>query len=137
VNLESELNGTRNTIEQSFRELARANEKLVEESEITKTKLANIIDNIEGVIFETDLDGNFTFLNKAWTDYSGYPKKKAIGKSFKNFIKSNAIERDGENDIQWLKEKRNIRFIFKHEKKDNLRWFEVKAKLVTDLEGNA
>src|SRR5690606_12845130 len=79
----------------------------------------------------------FTFLNKAWTDYSGYPKKKAIGKSFKNFIKSNAIERDGENDIQWLKEKRNIRFIFKHEKKDNLRWFEVKAKLVTDLEGNA
>ena len=137
VNLESELNGTRNTIEQSFRELARANEKLVEESEITKTKLENIIDNIEGVIFETDLDGNFTFLNKAWTDYSGYPKKKAIGKSFKNFIKSNAIERDGENDIQWLKEKRNIRFIFKHEKKDNLRWFEVKAKLVTDLEGNA
>lgn len=137
VTLESKLNDTKNTVEQSYRELARANEKLVEESEITKTKLENIIDNIEDVIFETDLDGNFTFLNKAWTDYSGYPKKKAIGKSFKNFIKSNAIERNGESDTQWLKEKRHIRFIFKHEKKDNLRWFEVKAKLVTDLEGNA
>src|SRR5690606_8348942 len=81
VNFESELNSTKNAIEQSYRELTLANEKLVEESESTKTKLENIIDNIEGVIFETDLDGNFTFLNKAWTDYSGYPKKKAIGKS--------------------------------------------------------
>lgn len=136
-NFENELNSTKNEIEQSYRELARANKKWVEESESTKTKLENIIDNIEGVIFETDLNGNFTFLNKAWTDYSGYPKKKAIGKSFKDFIKSNAIERDGEKNTQWLKEKRHIRFIFKHEKKNNLRWFEVKAKLVTDLVGNA
>src|SRR5690606_34679094 len=69
------INTTKNKIEIGYEKLAFANMKLILEGESTKTKLENIIDNIEGVIFETDLDGNFTFLNNVWTDYSGFPKK--------------------------------------------------------------
>ena len=137
VNFECELNSTKTTIEQKYRALARTNEKLVEESESTKTKLENIIDNIEGVIFETDLDGNFTFLNNVWTDYSGFPKKNSIGKSFKDFLKTNAIEVNGDINRKLLLEKRHIRFVFQKKKKKKMRWFEVKAKLVADQNGNA
>ncbi|MFB9057294.1 ATP-binding protein [Mariniflexile ostreae] len=134
---DNEINYLKNDLENSFKKLAIVSGELKDESVRTKTKLENIIDNIEGVIFETDLDGNFTFLNKAWTDYSGYPKKKAIGKSFKNFIKSNAIEDNGETNEKWLIEKRHLRFVFKHEKRNKLRWFEVKARLTMDSVGNA
>ncbi len=129
---DKKIDTTKYEIEKRYEKLAFANTKLIEEGESTKTKLENIIDNIEGVIFETDLDGNFTFLNNVWTDYSGFPKKNSIGKSFKDFLKTNAIEIKGRTNEKWLKEKRHIRFVFKHEKKNKLRWFEVKAKLVSD-----
>lgn len=137
MEFENELISNKSAREEQYKELAKANEKLMDESEATKTKLENIIDNIEGVIFETDLDGNFTFLNNVWTDYSGFPKKNSIGKSFKDFLKTNAIEVNGESQRGRIKEKRHISFIFQHKKKKKVKWFEVKAKLVIDQNGNA
>jgi PAS domain-containing protein len=61
-----------NILEESSKELFVANQKLRNERDVSKTKLENLIDNVKGVIFETDLNGNFTFLNTAWEEYSGF-----------------------------------------------------------------
>ena len=52
-----------NVLEESSKELFQANQKLIHERDKTKTKLENVVDHIGGVIFETDLKGDFTFFN--------------------------------------------------------------------------
>ena len=51
-----------NILEKSSKELFVANQKLISERDNTKKQLENIVSNVGGVIFETDLEGNFTFL---------------------------------------------------------------------------
>ena len=137
IKFDNEINTFEHNLEDSFKELSIANKKLKQERDVTKSKLETIIDNVEGIIFETDLEGNFVFLNNAWTNYSGFSIKSSIGKSFKDFLRKNSIELNGVGAKLWNKEKMQIKFVFKHEKENDFIWFEVKAKLVTDDKGDA
>ncbi len=124
-----------NILEESSKELFIANKKLKKERDKTKIQLENIVGNVGGVIFETDLEGNFTFLNNAWTEYSGIPLEKSIGKSFKDFLIGENIEGNKNFTKLFYNQKKDIKFIFKHEKNDQLMWFEVKSKRINDDEG--
>lgn len=119
-------------LEESSKELFIANKKLIEERDKTRTKLENLVDNIGGVIFETDLDGNFTFLNHAWEKYSGFSIKNSIGKSYRHFLLGENIEGNKKFNELFSRQKKYIKFIFKHKKDKRLMWFEVKSKLVKD-----
>lgn len=119
-----------NILEQSSKELFAANQKLIHERDHTNSKLENLVDNIGGIIFETDLEGNFTFLNNAWEEYSGFSLKESIGKSYRHFLKNDSI------DVKKLfsNKKENVKFIFKHLTQNKTLWFEVKYKLVRGLD---
>ncbi len=41
---------------------------------------------IEGVIFKTDMSGNFKYLNKAWEDLSGMPISDALNKNYRDLL---------------------------------------------------
>lgn len=121
-----------NILEQSSKELFAANQKLIAERDDTNSILENLVDNIGGIIFETDLKGNFTFLNNAWEKYSGFSLQESIGKSYRDFL--------AHTDIKGLKAKRlfstkdeNVKFIFKHKANGKTYWFEVKYKLIRDV----
>ncbi|MBE3102718.1 MAG: PAS domain S-box protein, partial [Bacilli bacterium] len=45
-----------------------------------------VVDNAKEVIFQTDLDGNWTFLNSAWTVVTGFPVNTSIGQPFWAFV---------------------------------------------------
>ena len=122
-------------LEESSKELFVANQKLRNERDVSKTKLENLIDNVGGIIFETDLEGNFTFLNSAWEQYSGFTIESSLGKSFKDFLKGIII--DDKTDVNQLfaKDKKYIEFLFQREKEGKLLWFELKCKLVHDYDG--
>ncbi|MEC3906897.1 ATP-binding protein [Tamlana sp. 2201CG12-4] len=122
-------------LEESSKELFVANQKLILERDTTRTKLENLVDNVGGVIFETDLDGNFTFLNNAWEKYSGHSLKKSIGKSYRHFLAGQYIDGNKKSYELFSKNKKHIKFIFKHSKDNKLKWFEVKSKLVKDSYG--
>lgn len=122
-------------LEESSRELFVANQKLIKERDKTRTKLENLVDNIGGVIFETDLDGNFTFLNPAWEKYSGFSVKQSLGKSYKDFLGGENIGGNKRFNELFARQKTHIKFIFKHKKDDHLMWFEVKSKLIKDING--
>ena len=124
-------------LEESSKELFVANQKLIKERDHTIKKIENIVDNIGGVLFETDLDGNFTFLNNAWAEYSGIPISNAIGKNFRSFLLGENIDGFKRFDDLFSREKKHIKFIFKNKKNDELMWFEVKSKLIKDRKGNS
>ena len=65
-----------NVLELSSTELFALNEELTKERDNTKSKLEHVVDHIGGIIFETDLEGNFTYLNTAWEKYIGYSLKE-------------------------------------------------------------
>ncbi|WP_428740246.1 ATP-binding protein [Tenacibaculum sp.] len=124
-----------NILEQNSKELFAANKKLTLERDHTKTQLENIVDNVSGVIFKTDLKGNFTFLNNAWVEYSGIPIEESIGKNFKEFLKRDGIEGKRVINNMFSLKKKHIKLIFKHEKDGGLMWFELKSKLIVNREG--
>ena len=44
------------------------------------------VDNIKEVVFETDLAGNWTFLNPAWTEITGFTVSESLGNPCENYI---------------------------------------------------
>lgn len=120
----------KNTLDENTKELFIANQELTYERDHTKTQLENIVSNVEGVIFETDLEGNFIFLNQAWEEYSGFSIEKSIGKNYRYFLTPENVQGKEEFSKLFSREKKHIKFIFKFQKKDKLMWFEVKSKLI-------
>lgn len=117
-----------NILERSSQELFAANTQLKHERDVTKLRLKNLVDNIGGVIFETDINGNFTFLNSAWETYSGYSVKESLGRNYLDFLVSDSVQSDIDISKTFGKHKRYIKFIFKHFYENSEKWFELKAK---------
>ena len=125
-----------NILEESSKELFIKNISLKSERDKTKNKLENIVDNVVGVIFETDLEGNYTFLNNAWVTYSGISLSESLGRNFQEFLFIEDIEGKKEFQEVFVFKKKYIKFIFKNIKDDKKMWFEVKATLINDVQGN-
>ncbi|HEY9827284.1 MAG TPA: SpoIIE family protein phosphatase [Stenomitos sp.] len=45
-----------------------------------------VVDNLQEVIFQTDLEGRFSFLNPAWTAITGFAQDSAIGQPLLDYI---------------------------------------------------
>ena len=55
-------------LEESSNELYKLNQALKSEVDNVENELNTIVNTIEGVIFKTDMEGNFKYLNKAWEE---------------------------------------------------------------------
>ncbi len=82
-----------NILDQSSQEFVEVNEVLEEDvaeitSEFTRTQeqLERVVDNVPGVIFETDEEGNFKFLNPSWEKLSGYKVEETLGQHYSKFL---------------------------------------------------
>lgn len=73
-------------LEESSNELYRANQALKSEVDNVEFKLNTIVNTIEGIIFKTDMSGNFKYLNKAWEDLSGMPISDALNKNYRDLL---------------------------------------------------
>ena len=126
---DNDLLNLADTHQKNSKELIAANKKLVYERDHTKTQLENIVANVEGVIFETDLKGDFIFLNKAWETYSGQSVESSLGVSYKYFLNSTQQYNDENFEELFSGKKNDIKFIFQSQRKNRVMWFDVKAKL--------
>lgn len=125
-----------NILEESLRELFIANQDLRNERDKTKNHLETILANVEGIIFQTDLEGNFTFLNQAWNEYTGYSIKDSLGRNFKDFLKEEYIQGDKSIKQLFSKKIEGLKFVFRYPKSEHeFFWFEVKFKLSKDING--
>lgn len=73
-------------LEESSKELFKANQYLKHKHETAKSRLKNIVNTINGVIFQTDEEGRFIYLNNAWKGVTGISVKKSLNRSFKELL---------------------------------------------------
>lgn len=81
------------TLELSSQELFRVNEELrkniarkTAEAEQLNTRIEAIVNSVQEIIFQTDLNGNWTYLNSAWEVITGYKVEDSLGTSFLTHI---------------------------------------------------
>lgn len=133
-----------NILEQSSQELYIANknlESVVADKEkeiiIAKSQLNNIVENIDDIIFETDLDGYYTYLNSVWEKITGYKVKDSLGKHFTDFVE--ILDKEFFNEIKHLKPESFDAFnrVFKINSEEGSKWMESRVQLLHDQDGNA
>ena len=124
-----------NVLELSSKELFALNEELTKNYDNTKSKLEHIVGHIGGVIFETDLEGNFTYLNPAWEKYIGVSVKDTLGRNYKEFIPKKNVE-ENKKQYNFFNKKKTV-FVFKFKKGSHVMWFELKAQLFKNTDNEA
>jgi len=61
--------------------------------EAEQERYRNFVENIEDFCFETNLAGNFTFVNRTMLNRFGYTLEKALGMNFKSYIKPEEVHK--------------------------------------------
>jgi PAS domain S-box-containing protein len=62
----------------------------------SEVRYRSVVENIKEVIFQTDQSGQWTFLNPAWTEITGFKVKQTLGTHFADFIHPDDRERHRE-----------------------------------------
>ncbi len=52
----------------------------------SEKKYRSVVENVREVIFQTDTEGLWTFLNSAWTEVTGFTVAESINRNFLNYI---------------------------------------------------
>ena len=123
-------------LEESSKELFKTNQALVLERDSTQTQLEHIVNNVKGVIFQTDLEGNFKYLNKAWTDLTGISIQDAIGKNFRIFLKGDNRIEQKKLDRLFSSKLSKYQNVFQYIDKDKIeKWVELTVSFTKDILG--
>lgn len=90
-----------------------------------------VVENVAEVIFQTDADGLWVFLNKSWEEITGFSVKESIGQLFVNYVHPEDRARNWEFFEPLIRREKDycqheIRYLTKD---GGFRWIEVYAKL--------
>ena len=123
-----------NILEKSSQELFQLNQKLKINVQSITARLERVVNNIQEVIFESDLEGNWLYLNPAWEKLTGMKVEDCIGQSFSEYFGNQ--DAAGAELYQHLAEKNDgvIRRVIEVDKEEK-RWFEVSLRLTKVDEG--
>ncbi|MDO9257496.1 MAG: PAS domain S-box protein [Bacteroidales bacterium] len=91
----------------------------------------SVVENVNEVIFKTDADGLWLFLNKSWESITGFTVEESLGKSFANYIHPDDRQRNMELVEPLMKrEKEYSRHEVRYITRDGgFRWIEVFSRL--------
>jgi len=144
LDFDQDIKQAENILELSSQELFRANRELrktietkAAEADALSARLSRIVNNVQEVIFQTDINGCWTFLNSAWERITGYSVEESLGTSFTTMVYPD----DKETSMYHLSElvngtettsRYNLRYITKS---GEIRWTEAIVTLDLDLDG--
>ncbi|MEG4305365.1 PAS domain S-box protein [Microcoleus sp. D3_18a_C4] len=118
---------------------AIARQKRQAEWQKSQEKYQQVVDNIKEVVFETNTAGNWTFLNPAWTEITGFTVDESLGTSCLTYIHSED-RYQYLNSLRGLSENQErsscyqIRYLTKT---GEIRWVEVQEFLMFGWDGAA
>ena len=98
--------------------------------------LDHIVNNLREIIFQTNLEGDWVFLNEAWYYATGFTVQESLGRNYTEFI-----EHVHEEDQIYLKEIADKEFeemsqLFRVKNKfGEEMWFDAKARVTRDING--
>ena len=90
-----------------------------------------VVENVNDIIFQTDAEGLWLFLNKSWETITGFSVEESIGQLFLNYVHSDDRQRNNELfEPLILRKKEYCRHEVRYLNKDGgFRWIEVFARL--------
>ncbi len=128
-------------IAQLLKERAAAQKEALavqEEQLKSEQKYRHVVESLREVIFQTDWEGSWLYLNPAWTEITGFSLGKSIGTNILNYVHPDDQQRHYEMSLPLMKKadarcRHEVRFVTKD---GGFRWFEVYAWPALDERGN-
>ncbi|MGB8317835.1 MAG: PAS domain S-box protein [Ignavibacteriaceae bacterium] len=104
----------------------------------SEERYRNVVENIKEVIFQTDKNGLWTFLNPAWEEITGFSIKESIGINFLDYVHPEDRERNLQLFEPLINRKKDYcRHTIRYLTKDGgFKWIEVFARLTLDKNGD-
>ena len=98
---------------------------------VSEVKYSEVVENIKEVIFQTDANGLWLFLNNAWEEITGFSVQESLGELFLNYVHPDDRQRNMELfEPLILRKKEYCRHQIRYLTKDGgYRWIEVFARL--------
>ena len=120
-------------LEESSQELYKANQLLKGDVRSISNKLKRLVNNIQEVIFQTDLSGNYTYLNPSFEQLTGFEIQDVLGKNYLDYIEF--VDEDAKKILLGLNnggyEDANFNMIIKTNNKET-KWVDVSLKITKD-----
>lgn len=100
----------------------------------SEERYSTVIQYLREIIFQTDAQGNWIFLNKAWSDVMGYSLEESMGTLFLNYVHPDDRQRNAELFQPLIERKKEYcNHMIRYVTKDNsIRWIDVYARLGLD-----
>lgn len=119
-------------------EVAKEKQQAEEQLKQSEERYRFVVENIREVIFQTNEDGEFTFLNSAWETLTGYSNLESLHKPFTHFLHPDdratvfaLYQQLWHNDT--IEKKYEVRFKAKNEQE---LWFEINPQILYDDDHN-
>ncbi len=139
-----DMENLENVLERSSQELFKANQLLKEDIQqksrdlqIANRTLERVVNNVREVIFQTDLEGNWTFLNSAWEEVTPFTIEEALGQHYSKFLVN--VENPPENFIELalaheISEYREVVKVVRPS--GEIKWLDLDLRVTQDEQGN-
>ncbi len=103
----------------------------------SESRYRNVVNNVKEVLFTTDPQGSWIFLNPAWEQLTGYLISESLGKDFAEFVDPADKQLNKDNFLPLIQRETDhvsheLRFITKD---GRIRWVEVFATLTLGEDG--
>ncbi len=110
---------------------------LIKKVSAQEEKYQYVVENIHDVIFQTDVVGNWTFLNKAWTDIFQYTVDESLNTPFYSYLHPDDVRK---NELLFEplinRKKKFCRHVIRYiTKAGKVRWIKVFATLLINEDG--
>jgi PAS domain S-box-containing protein len=103
-----------------------------------ESQYRTVVNTVREVIFQTDLEGRWTFLNPAWTSLTGYTVEESLGEPAERFVVIDDVA-TSERPIRDIVEGRRTEAAFAarfRAKDGSVRWVDVHLRAVTADDGS-
>ncbi|MEI7769955.1 MAG: response regulator [Chloroflexales bacterium] len=103
----------------------------------SEQRYRSVVDNVKEVIFQTDAAGAWIFLNRAWTEITGFTIGDSLGRNFLDYVHPDDRQRNQELFAPLIaRQKEYCRHEVRYLTQDGgFRWIEVFARLTIDEVG--
>jgi len=112
-------------------------QRMAEELRASEERYRSVVNSVKEVIFQTNLQGQWVFLNSAWEEITGYTVEESLGTPFYKYMHPGDREKS-QTCIQPLLEgtKEDVRYTVRYLSRDgDVRWVEVFTQIQTDADG--
>ncbi len=126
----AELQQANNILEQEIEQRKQIEEALSK----SEYNYRSVIENVNEVIFKTDENGLWLFLNKSWEEITGFTVEESLGQLFVNYVHPDDRQRNMELFLPLINREKDycrhqVRYLTKA---GGFRWIEVFARLAVN-----